>query len=443
MAYFSWFDLIYSLLLTVFFYQRAKSKNVDKKYGKYYHQGLFAKLLATYLFCFIYMFYYQGGDTINYYRSALCFFKMFWQDFDNFWSLFTGGADSLQSWLMFDANTGWPDHYMFKDSRTFLVLQFTTLLMFPGLGGFMATSVIIANISYKAVWKGYTFVVDKYPKLTRELAICFLFLPSTIFWGSGIMKDTFTFASVIYAIYAINAIVVEKKRKISIIASLLVSIYLIINIKAYILFALLPGIIIFFNFERISKIKNRFVKLIVTPLIVGVFFLIGQGFFLQLGDEFGKYSADRILEEAVLQQKDLSRAEAYGENYFDIGEFEPTLTGVLSKAHLAINAALFRPYLWEVGSPTMLFSAVENSILFCAVIYFIFKIGFLNIIRELSKDGFLIFCFSFSIILAFGVGLSTANFGALVRYKIPFLPFVSALFFILHHKIGVKKDVLS
>jgi hypothetical protein len=33
------------------------------------------------------------------------------------------------------------------------------------------------------------------------------------------------------------------------------------------------------------------------------------------------------------------------------------------------------------------------------------------------------FCLGFSLIFAFAVGVSTYNFGTLVRYKIPMLPF--------------------
>ena len=41
----------------------------------------------------------------------------------------------------------------------------------------------------------------------------------------------------------------------------------------------------------------------------------------------------------------------------------------------------------------------------------------------ISKDPNLVFCLVFSIIFAFAVGISSYNFGALSRYKIPCLPF--------------------
>ena len=44
--------------------------------------------------------------------------------------------------------------------------------------------------------------------------------------------------------------------------------------------------------------------------------------------------------------------------------------------------------------------------------------------KQLSKEPFLIYCFAYSLMMALGIGLSTSNFGALVRFKIPLLPFL-------------------
>ena len=53
----------------------------------------------------------------------------------------------------------------------------------------------------------------------------------------------------------------------------------------------------------------------------------------------------------------------------------------------------------------------------------------------------ILFSLIFSIAFAFAVGVSTYNFGTLVRYKIPLLPFfVVALILIWHHS---KKETKS
>jgi hypothetical protein len=49
------------------------------------------------------------------------------------------------------------------------------------------------------------------------------------------------------------------------------------------------------------------------------------------------------------------------------------------------------------------------------------------------KDPYVLFCLVFSLIFAFAVGISSYNFGALSRYKIPCLPFYGAFILILYH----------
>jgi len=52
-----------------------------------------------------------------------------------------------------------------------------------------------------------------------------------------------------------------------------------------------------------------------------------------------------------------------------------------------------------------------------------------------------IFCLSFSLFLAFSIGLTAGNFGALVRYKIPMLPFFTSMIVVLSFmKLAPKKN---
>jgi hypothetical protein len=104
----------------------------------------------------------------------------------------------------------------------------------------------------------------------------------------------------------------------------------------------------------------------------------------------------------------------------------------------AINVSLFRPYIWEVKNPLMLLSALESMLLFVLTVYIIFKknVGLLAAVTNMN----VVFALIFSISFAFAVGVSTYNFGTLVRYKIPLLPFFFiALILIWHHSNRAKK----
>lgn len=371
--------------------------------------------------------YYGGGDTVNYFKGVNAMFEVFKDNPFKYFQMFFHDSDAFTRNAFYQVKS-YPPLYMLKDPRTYTVIKISSLFSILGLGGFLPTTMLLATFIYNWVWKLYSFIIERYPNKELEVKIAVLFLPSTLFWGSGIMKDTFAFGATCYAFYGLNEFFIKKNKKISVILQLLLSFYLIITVKAYIMFALLPGLLLYINFERVKSIKSTFIKIIILPISIAVISILINTLFFDFNDLFGKYSADKLLEEAAVQNADLQRS-FYGTNSFSIGEFEPTINGVLTKFFPAVNAAMFRPYIWETGSPTMLISGIENIILLLLTVWVILTKP-IRLIKSLRMDPFLIFCLLFTLVLGFGVGLSTSNFGALVRYKIPFLPFF--LFVILY-----------
>lgn len=425
------FDIVWSIILVLIFVAYSRSRTTkyitEQPAYKYHTTGLLVKLAGATAFCLIYALYYKGGDTVNYYKGVHAMWTVFLHSpLSYFEILFSQDVSFI--WSTFLEVNEIPPIYMLKDPRTFNVIKISSVLGLPGLGGFLSTTLLVAFFTYRWVWQLYLYLVNRYPNMIREINWCILYLPSTVFWGSGIMKDTYTFAASLYAVYGLHQFFIERKRITSTIIQLVFAFYLIFTIKSYIAFALLPGLVIFANFERVKRIKSTFVKLFAIPGLTLFGVAILNVLFVDFDEVFGKYSADRLLEEAAVQNADLQR-DVYGSNSFDIGEFEPTMQGALSKFFPALNAALFRPFIWEAGgSPTMIFSGLET-----AVIMYFALVGFLKgpirFFRKIFSDPFVIFCLLFTLILGFGVGLSTSNFGALVRYKIPYLPFF--LFMIL------------
>jgi hypothetical protein len=161
-------------------------------------------------------------------------------------------------------------------------------------------------------------------------------------------------------------------------------------------------------------------------------------------DSLGIYSNSKnLIKKAKVTQQDLIRGEQYGSNYYNIGEFDESYTGVLSKSPEAIIAGLFRPFIWEANNPVMLVSGIENFLFLIFTIYMGIYMGPFRIIRIISKDPLLFFSLTFAVIFAFSVGLSTANYGAMVRYRIPALPFfINGLILILYFYREEKKNKL-
>ena len=82
---------------------------------------------------------------------------------------------------------------------------------------------------------------------------------------------------------------------------------------------------------------------------------------------------DTAIEQAQVIQQDLLRDEAYGSNSYNIGEIDGSISGMISIAPIAVFTAIYRPLFWEIGSPMMVISVVENTFTFNIYILFIIK----------------------------------------------------------------------
>ncbi len=149
-----------------------------------------------------------------------------------------------------------------------------------------------------------------------------------------------------------------------------------------------------------------------------------SGYFtiLKVGENDAKYSVEKIATTARVTAYDIrfGTGSDAGSGYtIDVEEWTPT--GMLLSAPTALNVALFRPYLWEVRNPLMLISAMESLFIFIFTIY-VFIRSFKKLVSAIMNYNVL-FCLIFSLTFAFATGISTFNFGTLVRYKIPLIPF--------------------
>ena len=75
----------------------------------------------------------------------------------------------------------------------------------------------------------------------------------------------------------------------------------------------------------------------------------------------------------------------------------------------------------------MVFAGIENLILLALFVWALVKTRVLGFFPYIFSNPLLILGFIFTLLLAFSIGLTSANFGALVRYKVPLVPFFTAI----------------
>jgi uncharacterized protein YjeT (DUF2065 family) len=388
--------------------------------------ALSLRVAGAVFFAGIYLFYYGGGDTLAYYHTAVPFVNMFLNDFQTGLRLYLDSY-SIENYTSFNNITGYPLGYIYSDSQTFTVSKILVPLLFLSFKSYLLCSVLLSGITFIGSWK--LFLLFKEILSDQRIAsIAALFIPSVLFWGSGISKDTITYTSAAYFVYSFYFIIIKRKFQLRKIFFSVLALYIIISIKPYIFLVLLPGILLWLLSAPVSRLKNTFLRRITLPL-VGI--LSGGAFFFlfnQFSDFFGSYAADQILEKALVTQEDLKR-DYYGGNSFDIGTVSPTFLGVLSKVPIATFYGLFGPTIFQVRNILMLFSAAENTVLAFLTLRLLVKISFRKIIKQIADHPIFLFCIIFSLAFAFSIGFTTPNFGALVRFKIPLMPFFT--FFLL------------
>jgi hypothetical protein len=161
----------------------------------------------------------------------------------------------------------------------------------------------------------------------------------------------------------------------------------------------------------------------------------------QNSSALGRYSLDRFAKTSYLISNYIQEQSGDQGSAYSLGSVDPTAAGMVKQFPAAVNVTLFRPYLWETRKPIQLINALEATIFMLITIKVIFSLGLRRFWKTIVTDPTIQFCFIFTIIFAFAVGISSGNFGTLSRYRIPCLPFFGmglVLTYYKHYPLEVK-----
>ena len=390
------------------------------------------KIIGAVLLGIIYQFYYNLGDTLNYWRQTEIINSSLSDSFWTWLKLISGSAE------IYDVDVyNYTTQFWWYGIRTpeYLISVIGAVIGLFTMTTYLPTAVIFAAISFIGVWKLYIVFTKLYPRLSKQLAYAFLFIPSVIFWGSGFMKDTITLSCIGWVTHFFYIIFYENKKIIANSVFALIFLYIIYIIKSYIVMAFLPAILLWGVGLLSYKIKNTrlilFVRYFLYASAIGGIVLVGGKLEAEM---FGEYNVESVAQKSLVTRDYLFRIsnEQDGSGY-TLGDFDPTLLGMLEQAPAGINVTLFRPYLWEARKPIVMISALESLFFLIFTIVVIFRNNPIRVVQRVLSDETLQFCLIFTLIFAFAVGISTSNFGSLVRYKIPCLPFYTAFLIILYY----------
>jgi len=402
---------------------------------KYFFPALTLKFLGAIGLGLLYQFYYGGGDTFGYYtHGASHIFDAFLDQTSVAFKLIFND-NNYEDGVFKYASRIW----MYRDTPAYMVVRIAGILAIISGGTYSGTALLFALISFSGLWAMFMAFCKLFPNHVLGLAVAILFIPSTIFWGSGILKDSITYGMLGWSTAAVIQLLYWRKRPWLWLLVLLVSLVLAFKIKEYIVLSFVPAAMIWTYFVIIKKLHNKMARILVAPFVVTIIAAISIYTVYKVGENSPRYSITNLAETARITAYDIGRwtGRNAGSRY-DLGDFDGTPGSMIKLAPAAINVSLFRPYLWEVRSPLMLLASLEGMVLFIITMIIIYRMLWykINVLRSPAAW----FSLVFSLTFAFAVGISTYNFGTLFRYKVPLMPFYAILLVLAYSqsKKGVK-----
>ncbi len=424
------FDIIGAIFLVTIIilfsniYKNTKLK--AKPEYKYFTYGLITKIVGSVALALIYVFYYKGGDTIYYFLGGETLTNAFFASPSDYFKLLF--KESNEFTLDLQSITNRINYY--RSPEEWFMVRVTSILVFFSFNRYLITSIFVSIISFYGSWKLFKAFLYFFPNYQKAAFISIFLLPSVMFWGSGILKDTITFAALGVFFYHFVEILFKNRVSLSSILIMFISIIIIFKLKAYIIIGFLPAIIIAIYISKKNQITNNLIRRIFAPFFLIIMISVGYFLIINLVNQNNKYQISNL--ESRVKGFHSWHTTTGGSSY-NLGKVEYTLIGIIKKIPESLNVTFFRPYLWEARNITSFVGAVESFVLTLLFLFIMWKYKF-RWIRFSLKNSFLTLAMVYSIVFGFAVGFTSYNFGALARYKIPVMPFFSFWLLYFYYK---------
>ena len=410
-----------------------KRRHSELEHYKYYIPAFSFKVLFVMANATFYIVSYgAGGDSIGFWDGSVKLNNLFWDNpFGYFEEIFQSN-EAKNLYENFNQNTGYPDGRVYMETESFFVSKIASIFTFVTFKGYILMSIIFAFITTNASWKLFELARSYNLHKDWHLALAIFFIPSLSFWCGGISKDTVVFVAICYFLHNLFKILSkDTKGKIKNWIYLLLCLYVIIQVRSFIVAALLVPLLFAYSSRLAKKLENRKFERFILRFFVAC---IGIGAILVF---FQSSVADDFLKEAAVINQDMTTNKSYGTNRYDLGVTDYSPAGMIAAFPASVLAGFYRPYIWEALSVSLFLNGIESVVLIFYTFRFLISGNVFKRIKRIRQHEFLIFAFFFAVILAFFAGFTSILFGVLVRFKAPVLPFLVIV--LTAHYITEKK----
>ena len=368
----------------------------------------------------IYSYHYpsrQDADTFKYFDDSKYMYDAFWTNPGDYFKMLFGINCNTEYFNTeyFNNMSNWVRSYdngLFNDNR--LMIRVNAFLRIFSFGNYHVHSIILAFFAFMGSFSlsKLFFEVSRLKVLTY---IAVFLVPSLVFWSSGILKEAVLLAALGFFAYHFYQLFDSNRTWKNYVMLFLMSCVLIV-LKLYVFMAFFPAIIIWMVISKWRR--SLWVYLLMYILFIAIATLIGE---LNPRYDFVNLIVDK-------QRQFIRLADFYPVNSrFDLEVLTYEFWSLLLSSPEAIFNVFTKPWPNELNSILYIPSFIENAV----ILLLLFTTFVYRKALKVKEWDFVIFCLSFCVILYTVIGLTTPITGAIVRYKIPAIPFLIMAVFML------------
>lgn len=390
----------------------------------------FIKLLSALALTVIYTYYYTDRSTADIFKyfddAKVIFSALHLHPYDYFRMLtgFDSDAPELKHYYL-RCNFWYKEysHILYNDNRT--IIRYNAFLLLLSFGKFFVHNVFTSFLSLIGLMGIYKVFVYYYPNKKYALLIAIFLLPSVLLWTSGTLKEgivVFAFGMFFYTLWSM----LFNRFMVKYLIICISAVFILSLAKYYVILCAVPGVLYLIG-RRFFSNKSQLFTLAISVTICIAVFLTGR----MMG---GKYD---VITSLTYKQNDFvtfSLSLDKVGSLMDTTLLQPSVIDFAKNCPQGLYKSLFKPLPWDVHNILSILPAFENSVLILLMIMCVIWYK-----RRQASMELLLFSVSFVVCLNTLNGLIVPVFGAIVRYKVPGLPFLFASLVCLIDFDAIKK----
>lgn len=248
-----------------------------------------------------------------------------------------------------------------------------------------------------------------------------------------------------YFVYSAYSLIIKREKIFASLVIIYISAIILLMLKPYILICLSSVFLLWYFLlfrKRIEDTTLRAVSTVGFVVIAAVAgLLVSQSVASASSRE--EFTSEQLVNSIQAQQNTFAGNTDVGSgSNFNVSGAQSG-GQVLLMLPLGVVNTYFRPFPWDIRSPVMIISFLEAFAFLSITLMCFRRIGIKKTFTTIFSDPVIAFCFVYALLFGAIVGITTTNFGALVRYKIPSLCFYAVAFLLVMDKSGkFSKDYI-